>query len=151
MKNKLLLVFIGTWILFALFALFTLFKKIGGDRVTFLAPDFKEYPLLDQYENIYKPFYGVVTEIETYSGVSYIALNNGSKFSIDDRTQNFECQPSQLSAFIQTGDSIAKPGEDFLFFVHRKKICYPFKIKERLRTLPVDMSKKNKTENDTIN
>lgn len=145
-KSRLLPVFVGTWILLAIFALLVIFKKMGGNRIVIFAPSYKEYPLLDQYENIYKPFFGVVKEMETYSGVSYITLNNGSKFSIDDRTQNFECKPSQLSAFIEIGDSIAKPGEDFLFFVHRKKICYPFKIKERLRALPVNMSKRQKAQ-----
>ncbi|MFV0536530.1 MAG: hypothetical protein ACK5M3_04065 [Dysgonomonas sp.] len=145
-KSKLLPVFVGTWILLAIFAFLVIFKKMGGNRIAIFAPSYKEYPLLDQYENIYKPFFGIVKEMETYSGVSYITLNNGAKFSIDDRTQNFECEPSKLSAFIEIGDSIAKPGEDFLFFVHRKKTCYPFKIKERLRALPVDMSKRQKAQ-----
>lgn len=129
-------------LLFFLFAAIVAFNKYAGKRIVFLPPEQKGYPLLDLYENIYKPFYGIVKEVETYSDISYITLNNGAKFSLDKITCNFECNPSQLSSFIQIGDSISKPEEDFVFFVHRKNVCYPFKIKERLRALPVNMNKK---------
>lgn len=141
-KSRLFYIIIGTLLVAFLFSGIAFFNKFAGKRIVFLPPDFNEYPLLDDYENIYKPIYGVVKEVKVYSGIGYVALTNGTKFSIDRRTENLECNPSQLSALIRVGDSIAKPGEDFIFFVHRKKICYPFKIKERLRALPVNMSRK---------
>ncbi|MFT4223814.1 hypothetical protein [Dysgonomonas sp.] len=146
LKKRILYAIIGIGIVTAVFAGIASFNKIAGKRIILFAPDLEEYPLVDEYENIYKPIFGIVREIETHSGISFVTLSNGTKFSIDKFTKNFECEPSQLSTFIQVGDSIAKPGEDFLFFVHRKKICYPFKIKERLRALPVDMSKKQKVQ-----
>lgn len=145
-KHRILYAIIGTAIVAIVFAGIATFNKIAGKRIILFAPPFEEYPLLDLYENIYKPFYGKVVKVETHSDIGYITLNNGTKFSIDKFTNNYECQPSRLSLFIQTGDSIAKPGEDFIFFVYRKNICYPFKIKERLRALPVDMSKRQKTK-----
>ncbi len=146
MKSRILFATIGTVIVAIVFAGIAAFNKIAGKRIILFAPPFEEYPLLDLYENIYKPVYGRVVEVETHWDISYFTLSNGTKFSIDKFTNNYECQPSQLSLFIQTGDSIAKPGEDFIFFVHRKNICYPFKIKERLRAYPVDMSKRQKTQ-----
>jgi len=139
-RSKSFYIIAGTVLIAILFAVIAFLNNIAGKRVIFLHPDYKEYPLLDLYENIYNPIYGIVKEVDVYSGISYITLTNGTKFSIDKRTENLECKPSQLSRLIQVGDSIAKPKDDFIFFVHRKKICYPFKIKERLRALPIDMS-----------
>lgn len=135
---------IGVLIIIFLFAAIVAFNKFAGKRIIFLRSDYKEYPLLDQYENVYSSVYGVVKEAEVRSGIGYFTLTNGTKFSLDRTTQNFECSPSQLNSFIRIGDSIAKPKEDFVFYVHRKKICYPFKIKERLRALPIDMRRINK-------
>ncbi|MDU1891091.1 MAG: hypothetical protein E6767_10400 [Dysgonomonas sp.] len=141
-RNRLFYIIIGTCLIAILFSGIAFFNKIAGKRIIFLPPDFNEYPLIDNYEHIYKPIYGVVKEVKLHSDIGYITLTNGSKFSIDKRTENLECKPPQLSYFIQIGDSIAKPKEDFVFFIHRKMICYPFKIRERLRALPIDMSKK---------
>lgn len=143
-KSKWFYLIVGTWLVIAIFVVVAFSNRVAGKRIIFVRPDYKEYPLLDLYENVYKPIYGVVEEVDVYSGISYVSLTNGTKFSIDKRTENFECSPSQLSYLIQVGDSIAKPEEDFLFFVHRNKICYPFKIRERLRALPVDMSMRGK-------
>lgn len=140
-RSRLIYIPIAIFVVAFFFSGIAFFNRIAGKRIIFLRPDFKEYPLLDLYENIYKPIYGVVEEVDVYSGISYVRLTNGTKFSIDRLTENLECKPSQLSYLIQVGDSIAKPKEDFIFFVHREKVCYPFKIKERLRALPIDMSK----------
>ncbi len=146
MKSRLLPVIIGICIVALVFAGIASFNSIAGKRIIWFAPSMDEYPLVDDYDNIYKPIYGIVERVSTHSDVSFVTLSNGTKFSIDKFTKNYECEPSQLSAFIQIGDSIAKPKEDFLFFVHRKNIRYPFKIKERLRALPVDMSKRQKAQ-----
>lgn len=146
LKKRILYTIIGIGIVALVFAGIASFNSIAGKRIIWFAPSMDEYPLVDDYDNIYKPIYGIVKEVSTHSDISFVTLSNGTKFSIDKFTKNYECQPSKLSSFIEIGDSIAKPKEDFLFFVHRKKIRYSFKIKERLRALPVDMSKREKAQ-----
>lgn len=144
LKSRLFYILIGIILTIFFIVGVTILETVKGKRIIIVPPNFNEYPLLDLRENIYKPIYGTVKEVKVYSHIGYVTLTNGTKFSIDKSTENLECSPSQLSHLIQVGDSIAKPDEDFVFFLHRGNICYPFKIKERLRALPVDMSKKDK-------
>lgn len=137
-RNRFVYTFLGIELAVVALGAIFYFTVLSEKRVLLHAPDFNEYPLLDRYENVYKPFHGVVTDIENHSGISFVTLNNGEKFSIDRITHNIACDPSQLSSFIRVGDSIAKPEEDFIFFVYRKKIRYSFKIKESIRSTPVD-------------
>lgn len=105
-----------------------------------------EYPLLDEYENIYTPVRGIVANSERDLGGQYITLTNGQKFRLAASSRNVLCDPEYLTEFIQPGDSLLKAKDDIYIFVVRKNKRYVFKMLETIKSKSVDIRTERKPE-----
>lgn len=106
----------------------------------------EEYPLLDEYKNVFMPIEGVVDDKELIEYLGYFTLTNGAKFKLGGGTGNYQVKPHSLVQFIQKGDSLFKAKDDIYVFVYRNKIEYEFKLREQVDVKPRKEKAKIKKE-----